>query len=272
MSFYAVREGLQRGIYSTWSECQAQVSGFKGAKYKKFKSQEEARAFVAGADGNHAASESAARTGAAGIAKESGSQGGRSSSSVTSSSSTASSSSDHPKCSCGVAAARQTARQGANEGKEFFACPARKCQYFKWLDKPEPFTTLSADEVYARRLITTSSTPRAKLVLAHVAAAIMHSIPTLVTIALTSIITCVLQDDLVGRLMARDSTIVLYVDGSCAGNRQVQTVANRAGWGVLACSPSGAVLAELFGPVVTNPQSAHFLGAEVGSNNTGELW
>ena len=41
MSFYAVAKGLNPGIYSNWSECQNQVKGFKGAKYKKFSSEED---------------------------------------------------------------------------------------------------------------------------------------------------------------------------------------------------------------------------------------
>src|SRR4051812_31451 len=34
--FYAVRRGRQPGIYSTWDECQRQISGFAGAEYRKF--------------------------------------------------------------------------------------------------------------------------------------------------------------------------------------------------------------------------------------------
>ena len=44
--FYSVRIGKIPGIYNTWSECKEQVNGFKGAKFKKFKSQEEALNFM----------------------------------------------------------------------------------------------------------------------------------------------------------------------------------------------------------------------------------
>ena len=44
--FYAVRVGNAPGIYNTWSECENQVKGFKGAKFKKFKSYDEALAFI----------------------------------------------------------------------------------------------------------------------------------------------------------------------------------------------------------------------------------
>lgn len=35
MPFYAVAKGRAPGIYKTWSECESQVKGFSGAKYKK---------------------------------------------------------------------------------------------------------------------------------------------------------------------------------------------------------------------------------------------
>lgn len=44
--FYGVKLGKNPGIYNTWSECKAEVTGFKGAKYKKFPTYEEALDFV----------------------------------------------------------------------------------------------------------------------------------------------------------------------------------------------------------------------------------
>ncbi len=46
MKYYAVRKGRQPGIYKTWEECKDQVIGFKGAEYKKFNSEEEAKNFI----------------------------------------------------------------------------------------------------------------------------------------------------------------------------------------------------------------------------------
>jgi ribonuclease HI len=46
MSYYAVAVGKQPGIYSTWDECSAQVTGFSGARHKKFKSRDQAEAFL----------------------------------------------------------------------------------------------------------------------------------------------------------------------------------------------------------------------------------
>ena len=55
--FYAVAAGRAPGIYSTWPECERQVKGFSGAKFKSFKTRDEAVAFVGGgsADGKTAA-------------------------------------------------------------------------------------------------------------------------------------------------------------------------------------------------------------------------
>ncbi|WP_455540030.1 ribonuclease H1 domain-containing protein [Terrisporobacter sp.] len=44
--YYAVRVGKTPGIYFTWADCSEQVTGFKGAKYKSFKTIEEALEFI----------------------------------------------------------------------------------------------------------------------------------------------------------------------------------------------------------------------------------
>lgn len=48
MNYYAVKEGLNIGIYRTWDECKKQVQGYSGAKYKKFKTEKEALEFIYG--------------------------------------------------------------------------------------------------------------------------------------------------------------------------------------------------------------------------------
>ncbi|MFA8449123.1 MAG: viroplasmin family protein [Bacteroidales bacterium] len=49
IKFYVVWNGVKPGIYNNWQECQAQIKGFAGAKYKSFSSAEEAnRAFDIG--------------------------------------------------------------------------------------------------------------------------------------------------------------------------------------------------------------------------------
>ncbi|KAJ7292949.1 ribonuclease H-like protein [Mycena rebaudengoi] len=49
MPAYAVKVGRQPGIYPTWPECEAQVKGFNGARFKKLRDRAEAEAWIAGA-------------------------------------------------------------------------------------------------------------------------------------------------------------------------------------------------------------------------------
>lgn len=44
--FYCVKNGRVPGIYTTWSDCQKQVIGFKGAAFKGFETEEEAKAYM----------------------------------------------------------------------------------------------------------------------------------------------------------------------------------------------------------------------------------
>ncbi|MDD7761904.1 MAG: ribonuclease H family protein [Firmicutes bacterium] len=46
MKFYAVKKGLNPGIYNSWDEAKKEVIGYKGAIYKSFKTIEEAKAFM----------------------------------------------------------------------------------------------------------------------------------------------------------------------------------------------------------------------------------
>lgn len=47
MKFYAVAKGRKPGIYLTWSDCELNVKGVKGAVFKSFKTHEEAEAYYA---------------------------------------------------------------------------------------------------------------------------------------------------------------------------------------------------------------------------------
>jgi len=40
--YYVVWDGVTPGIYTSWTDCQLQIKGFVGAKYKSFDSKEEA--------------------------------------------------------------------------------------------------------------------------------------------------------------------------------------------------------------------------------------
>ncbi len=47
--FYVVWKGRKRGIFTSWPECELQVKGFVGARYKSFETRKEADAAFAGA-------------------------------------------------------------------------------------------------------------------------------------------------------------------------------------------------------------------------------
>ena len=69
-----------------------------------------------------------------------------------------------------------------------------------------------------------------------------------------------------------DAAYYLYTDGGCVGNANVAAKRHQpAGWGVHVLDRGGAVAAELYGPVELAASASYFLGAETGSNNTGEL-
>ena len=44
--YYAVKIGRSTGIFTTWAECQKQTSGYPGAKFKSFKTKEEAENYL----------------------------------------------------------------------------------------------------------------------------------------------------------------------------------------------------------------------------------
>lgn len=70
----------------------------------------------------------------------------------------------------------------------------------------------------------------------------------------------------------------IYVDGSAIGNQNVDAD-TPAGWGIVVVKEvgttmshsTGNVVYENWGPVVTDIEEDNYIGAEVGSNNTGEL-
>jgi ribonuclease HI len=46
MPFYAVAQGVNPGVVTSWTECKANIDGYKGAVYKKFDTLAEAEAFI----------------------------------------------------------------------------------------------------------------------------------------------------------------------------------------------------------------------------------
>jgi len=52
-AYYAVQQGREVGVYSSWAEAEARVKGFPGAVHKRFDSEADARAFAAGTSGTY---------------------------------------------------------------------------------------------------------------------------------------------------------------------------------------------------------------------------
>ncbi|KAG5642166.1 hypothetical protein DXG03_003527 [Asterophora parasitica] len=46
--FYAVQDGRETGVFLTWDECESQVKGYPGAKFKSFSNAADAEAYVSG--------------------------------------------------------------------------------------------------------------------------------------------------------------------------------------------------------------------------------
>ena len=55
--YYAVQAGRVPGIYTTWNDCQKQVVGYKGAKFKSFPTLDAAEAYLNGEDDSAAKKE-----------------------------------------------------------------------------------------------------------------------------------------------------------------------------------------------------------------------
>ena len=45
-SFYAVAIGQKVGIFNSWDECEDQVKGYPGARYKSFHTRQETQEFI----------------------------------------------------------------------------------------------------------------------------------------------------------------------------------------------------------------------------------
>ncbi|WP_283678990.1 ribonuclease H family protein [Lentilactobacillus sp. Marseille-Q4993] len=50
IKYYAIKEGIKPGIYTSWDEAKKQVNGYSGAVYRSFKTEAEAREFMGHSD------------------------------------------------------------------------------------------------------------------------------------------------------------------------------------------------------------------------------
>lgn len=52
MKYYAVKEGRNKGVFTTWDECKVSVEKYQGAIYKSFPTLEEANNYLNGVENN----------------------------------------------------------------------------------------------------------------------------------------------------------------------------------------------------------------------------
>lgn len=45
--YYAVKEGMVRGVFETWKECEQSITGYPRAIYKSFNDRDSAEEFLA---------------------------------------------------------------------------------------------------------------------------------------------------------------------------------------------------------------------------------
>ena len=70
-----------------------------------------------------------------------------------------------------------------------------------------------------------------------------------------------------------DGAILAYSDGGCDGNG-AKGIWGKAGWGVWICRKAASArigIADMWGPVVTDPNDDFYCDCTIASNNTGEL-
>ena len=82
----------------------------------------------------------------------------------------------------------------------------------------------------------------------------------------------IILDEIAIQELKEARTLHEYTDGSCMDN-QNNSRATTAGWGFVASfsqhRPHEYPIVEMWGKVITDPNSNKWIGADIGSNNTG---
>lgn len=304
MPYYAVRTGKKPGIYGTWDDCAKQVLGFKGGVYKKFSTQADALAFmgplhplshktrtttttatvsqspntlraVDALSSNRAATRvdvgrfsslKEARQATAHI-KSCGhghdvirasmchsipiAAGGRNSEDPDMLSQvhfTSTLTSSHPAA---AAAASTSASSSKGGGSTSVSCPSCK-------GETRVLASKKANANEGRKFHQCKACGKF-VSWEDDAAAATGSTSRGVTAAGSN-------------SKAENGGLLIYTDGACLGNRNVQGRVNPAGWGLVSVrTPGYNIDTEMYGPVVLDSISPFYMQATVGSNNTAEF-
>jgi viroplasmin and RNaseH domain-containing protein/ribonuclease HI len=265
--FYAVKVGRKKGIYLSWDDCKVQVHGYQGSVYKKFKTKIEATAFMNNGNigynkitppsiDSHSMQSSLEYVATPIPLNLVGSPKAPlyNTSKSTSISSQSIPTDNLPSmfCRCDIQSIKQKVqKEGDNKGREFYSCKDRKCHFFQWandiIDNDDNITNTKSTNN-----LTINKNDKKQQSLNY--------------------------SDHYLNAMNRDDTIILYIDGSCPNNVNVANRHNNAGFGCVAVKNDTNIddkdktcLCQLYGPVVLDVKSKYYIGATLGSNNTGEL-
>lgn len=265
--YYAVKVGRKKGIYFNWEECKLQVSGYPNSIYKKFKTKFDAINFMNNDD--IGCTKITPRMPSSIDSPSIKSLGSVTTTvpfiilgepkpllcnypKLTSSISSPSLADDYIPiifCKCDIQSLKQRVqKEGDNKGKDFFSCKYRKCNFFQWahdiMDNGENNTNTNSSSTYKND-------------------------PEQLSLN---------YSDHYLNAMNREDTIIIYIDGSCPNNVDVASRKNYAGFGCVAIKNDKNIsdkdkkcLCKLYGPVELDFKSKYFIGATLGSNNTGEL-
>ena len=55
--YYAIRKGVQTGVFESWDVCKSYIHGFRGAEFKKFKTKQEALHYLTNEPNDNLANE-----------------------------------------------------------------------------------------------------------------------------------------------------------------------------------------------------------------------
>jgi len=246
--FYAVRGGPHPGVYSSWDEASRHTQGHSGALCKKFRDRASAEAFVGiqptGAEGT--GREQAPRPAEAAAPKSA------------------------PLRAHTPTAASALVAAAAAKGRIYLKVP--------FLEKDEAKALGAKWDPVRKSWFSESAADLTRLLQRWQVAGEDAPSPTRPA-QVDKVPTPCASSPAKRKMLAAGSPdeLYLFIDGSCRGNIKVAERNNPAGWGVLVVSGHGKeegrghVVAELFGPVILDRDSPFYLGAEVGSNNTGEL-
>mmetsp|Transcript_424 Transcript_424/g.800 ORF Transcript_424/g.800 Transcript_424/m.800 type:complete len:518 (+) Transcript_424:47-1600(+) len=269
-TFYAVRGGPRPGIYSTWDEASKHTQGQSGALCKKFKDRDSAAAFL----GVKPASPTKGQAGVpctnpVPCTKPEGRPTAEAFAGVKF---------ENPLQSLATpcrtylevpfAQKDEAKRLGAKwdpQCKKWFAPSEHALPALsKWLRQSTGLRRSASEPVFSRA--TPNGADDGEIVRP-------PQVHRRMTSALSSQWNIVAEPE--------GTELAVFTDGACRGNRNVRLNNCPAGWGavVIQCSGreschvngAGQVVAELYGPVILDANSPFFLGAEVQSNNTGEL-